>query len=153
MIREIPAELQPVRGVRLYEMRQVADPVRGCLTMAEFSDELPFIPCRYFMTYAIPARQVRGDHAHRHCSQFAICVSGCCEVSLDDGLRQGLIRLHRPTQGLLIPPMTWTRVHHCTPDSSLLVLASHSYEPRDYIHDYRQFLTLAAQDESQPVPA
>lgn len=138
-----------VKGVCRYEMRHVDDPVRGSLTMAEFSDDLPFIPCRYFITYAIPASQVRGDHAHLRCSQFVICVSGCCEVALDDGLHQEVIRLDRPTQGLLIPPLTWTRVHHQTPDSALLVLASHPYEARDYIHDYRRFLTLAAPEEIQ----
>ncbi|MBV6498907.1 MAG: TDP-4-oxo-6-deoxy-alpha-D-glucose-3,4-oxoisomerase [Prosthecobacter sp.] len=148
-------DLQPVagqslvRGVRRFEMRHVADPVRGNLTMAEFSDDLPFIPCRYFITYAIPASQVRGDHAHLCCSQFVVCVSGCCDVSLDDGLHQDVFHLDRPTLGLLIPPLTWTRVHHRTADSALLVLASHPYEARDYIHDYRRFLTLASTEELQ----
>ena len=138
-----------VRGVRSFEMRHVTDPVRGSLTMAEFREDLPFIPCRYFITYAIPARQVRGDHAHLRCSQFVLCVNGCCELSLDDGLHQNVFHLDRPTLGVLIPPMTWTRVHHRTPDSALLVLASHPYEPGDYIHDYRRFLALSSREQLQ----
>lgn len=142
-----------VRGVRRFEMRHVADPVRGNLTMAEFSDDLPFIPCRYFITYAIPVSQMRGDHAHLCCSQFVVCVSGCCDVSLDDGLHQDVFHLDRPTLGLLIPPLTWTKVNHRTADSALLVLASHPYEARDYIHDYRRFLTLASPEELPPAQA
>ena len=53
------------------------------------------------------------------------------------------------TLGLLIAPMIWTRVLHITPDSALLVLASHPYEPGDYIRDYRRFLALSSREQLQ----
>ncbi|MDB6138523.1 MAG: isomerase, partial [Verrucomicrobiaceae bacterium] len=51
-----------VRGVRLYEMREVEDHRRGSLTVGEFGHDLPFIPRRYFITHDIPTAQTRGEH-------------------------------------------------------------------------------------------
>ena len=78
-----------VKGVRLYEMRHIIDLARGSLTVGEFGDELPFVPLRFFLTYQIPQRTVRGEHAHRRCEQFLVCVRGSCVVSVDDGRGAG----------------------------------------------------------------
>lgn len=132
-----------VRGVRIYELRQIIDPARGNLTVGEFGDELPFLPKRFFLTYQIPQRTVRGEHAHRKCEQFLICVRGSCVVSVDDGGRCDQIVLDRPTLGIYVPPMVWAVEHQHSWDSTLMVFASEHYEPDDYIRDYTEFLRLA----------
>lgn len=132
-----------LKGVRLYEMRTIVDPERGNLTVGEFGSELPFIPHRFFLTYHIPRRTVRGEHAHRKCEQFLICVRGSCAVLVDDGRQKEEFILDRPTLGVYVPPMVWAVEHQHSWDSTLMVFASDPYDPDDYIRDYDEFLRLA----------
>lgn len=140
-----------VSGVRLQEMKHVPDPVRGHLTVGEFASDLPFLPQRYFLTFQVPSQQTRGEHAHRTCAQFLVCVHGSCKVSADDGVSTEEFVLDRPTLGLYVPSMIWTSTYAHSPDSVLMVLASHAYDPEDYICDYPAFL-LQAQELTSPRP-
>ncbi len=142
MIHETVIEDCTVRGVRLFEMRHVVDGVRGNLAALEFTQDLPFVPQRIFMTYGIPSQSTRGEHAHLLCAQFLVCVHGECHLCVDDGVNREEFCLNRPTHGVLVPPMVWAREHLHSADSVLLVLASRPYEPADYIRDYSEFLTI-----------
>jgi len=53
-----------VRGVDLYHFPLVKD-LRGDLTVGEMEKDLPFSPKRYFIVFAVPSPEVRGQHAHR----------------------------------------------------------------------------------------
>lgn len=140
MIHETVIETCSVRGVQLFEMRHVVDHVRGHLTALEFTQDLPFVPQRIFMTYGIPSQSTRGEHAHRLCEQFLVCVHGECHVMVDDGEKREEFCLNRPTFGVLVPSMVWAQEHRHSQDSVLMVLASRPYEAGDYIRDYEQFL-------------
>lgn len=144
MIQELVNEACSVRGVRLFEMRHVVDHARGNLAALEYNRDLPFTPQRCFLTYAIPSQQTRGEHAHRRCAQFLVCAHGECHLRVDDGENSEEFCLNRPTFGVLVPPMVWATEHLHSDDSVLLVLASHPYEPEDYIRDYREFLAMVA---------
>lgn len=134
------AEVRPssVRGVKLYRLPLFQDH-RGNLTVGEFGGFLPFVPQRYFITYQVPGRNVRGEHAHRECAQFLTCVRGACTVSVDDGTTRQEFRLDDPRIGVLVPPMVWAAEFDHTEDSVLVVFASHSYDPQDYVRDYAEF--------------
>jgi UDP-2-acetamido-3-amino-2,3-dideoxy-glucuronate N-acetyltransferase len=127
-----------VRGVKLYELPYFAD-FRGSLSFAEFPGRLPFLPKRYFLTYNVPSREVRGEHAHRQCHQFLVCVAGNCSVIVDDGTKRAETVLDRPTLGIHIPPMIWSVEYKHSPQTVLMVLASDVYQPDDYIRDYDRF--------------
>lgn len=150
MIHETTIDTCSVRGVRLYEMRHVVDPVRGNLAALEFSEELPFTAQRIFLTYGIPSLSTRGEHAHRLCEQFLVCVHGECHVRVDDGENSEEFCLNRPTFGLLVPPMVWAQEHLHSPDSVLVVLASRPYEPEDYIRDYSEFKGMVKKWKTKP---
>jgi dTDP-4-dehydrorhamnose 3,5-epimerase-like enzyme len=132
-----------VRGVVTYELPYIED-ARGNLTVGEFGRPLPFVPQRYFITFAIPSGTQRGEHAHYECAQFFICVHGSCTVLVDDGVRQEEFLLDRPTLGLYLPPMVWATESNHTHDAKLMVFASHHYDTADYIRDYVEFQALAA---------
>jgi UDP-2-acetamido-3-amino-2,3-dideoxy-glucuronate N-acetyltransferase len=142
MIHKTTIETCSVRGVRLFEMRHVLDPIRGNLTALEFTQDLPFAPQRIFMTYGIPSQSTRGEHAHLLCEQFLVCVHGECHVLVDDGENREEFCLNHPAHGLLVPPMVWAQEHLHSSDSVLMVLASHPYEPSDYIRDYNEFRAM-----------
>lgn len=131
-----------VGEVRLHRMRVVEDP-RGALTVGEFGPEIPFRPQRYFIVFDVPSAEARGEHAHRRCHQFLICVRGSCAVIVDDGRRRREIVLDHLSLGLHLPPMTWGVQYRYTAEAALLVFCSDHYDARDYIRDYGEFAALA----------
>lgn len=140
---EATVEELPVAGVTLHHFLVVPD-LRGHLTVGDFGPQVPFAPRRFFMVYGVPNREIRGEHAHRECHQFLICVQGSCAVVADDGRIRAEVVLDTPRRGLYLPPMTWGIQYKYTADAMLLVFASHPYDPSDYIREYEQFLDEVA---------
>lgn len=128
-----------VSGVCIYELFHIHDE-RGDLAVGEFEANIPFQPKRFFFAYGVPNDQSRGEHAHKTCQQFFICVNGSISITVDDGRNRDEVKLDRPHHGLHVPPGIWALQHRFTPSTVLMVFASHVYDPSDYIHDYNQFL-------------
>ncbi len=122
----------------LHTLKLVKD-LRGDLSVGEFRKDLPFVPERYFMVFDVPSRKVRGEHAHRTCEQFLICVHGSCSVMLDDGSHRRELILDRPNLGIYMPAMIWGAQYKYSKDAVLLVFASHPYDSADYIRSYQDF--------------
>ncbi|MHC1781618.1 MAG: WxcM-like domain-containing protein [Anaerolineaceae bacterium] len=128
-----------VTGAAIYELPVVID-LRGSLTFAEIEKSLPFPPKRFFLVYDVPGEEVRGEHSHRTCHQFLVCVKGKCSVIVDDGLHRAEVLLDQPNLGIYIAPLVWATEYKYSKDAILLVLASDVYNADDYIRDYEQFL-------------
>ena len=139
---EVGATATAVTGVKLHHMPRVAD-IRGSLTVGEFDRSIPFAAKRYFMVFGVPSMETRGEHAHRECHQFLICVRGSCAVVADDGINRQEFLLDRPDVGIHLPPMVWGIQYKYSADAVLLVFASHYYDGADYIRDYSEFRQLA----------
>jgi acetyltransferase-like isoleucine patch superfamily enzyme/dTDP-4-dehydrorhamnose 3,5-epimerase-like enzyme len=123
----------------LYELPRFED-MRGSLTVLEWVGLLPFVPVRMFNVFDVPSSRVRGEHAHRECHQFLMCVSGSVHVMTDDGTSRRQYVLDTPSMGLHIPPMTWASQFRYSEHAVLIVLASHLYDAGDYVRDYAAFL-------------
>jgi len=132
-----------VSGVTLHRLKRAAD-LRGSLSVGEFPRDIPFEVKRYFLVYDVPSAETRGEHAHRACHQFLICVHGSCAVVADDGMRRQEFRLDRPDVGVHLPPMVWGTQYKYSADAVLLVFASAHYDAADYVRDYSEFLALRA---------
>jgi acetyltransferase-like isoleucine patch superfamily enzyme/dTDP-4-dehydrorhamnose 3,5-epimerase-like enzyme len=129
-----------VDGVAVHRFAEHAD-IRGLLTAGSFAtDRIGFVPRRWFLVYDVPGRDVRGEHAHRTCHQFMVCVSGTVSVMVDDGEHRRQVELTERTIGIHVPPMVWATQYRYEPDSVLLVFASDEYDPDDYIRDYSEFI-------------
>jgi UDP-2-acetamido-3-amino-2,3-dideoxy-glucuronate N-acetyltransferase len=128
-----------VAGVTVHRLPRVID-MRGNLTAGEFGKSVPFDVKRYFMVFDVPSLETRGEHAHRECHQFLICVRGSCALVADDGKDRQEFVLNAPDLGVHLPPMTWGIQYKYTSDAVLLVFASHYYDSGDYIRDYSTFL-------------
>jgi hypothetical protein len=136
-----------VGDAALFRMKRVVD-LRGSLTVAEIDKDLPFTPRRYFVVYDVPSEELRGEHAHRACHQFLIAIRGCCRILLDDGASRAETTLNSPDVGVYMPPMIWGTQYRYTRDAALLVFASHTYDPADYIRTYDEFLQEVARKKS-----
>lgn len=148
-VRSAPHDDRPsiretsVRGVQIHRLPLARD-MRGALVAGELDDRLPFVARRYFVVFDVPSSEVRGEHAHRTCHQFLVCIHGRVHVIADDGTHREEIVLDDNRTGVYLPPMTWGTQYRYSADCSLLVLASHPYDPDDYIRDYDAFLAAVA---------
>ncbi|MBP7051985.1 MAG: WxcM-like domain-containing protein [Phycisphaerae bacterium] len=131
-----------VRGVTLREFTHVND-LRGNLCVMEWEKDLPFPPQRVFFVHGVPNVRVRGEHAHRKCHQFLVCVKGSVCVVADDGLQREEFLLDSPWLGLYLPPLVWGIQYKYSADAILMVFASHPYDASDYIRNYDEFLNVA----------
>jgi dTDP-4-dehydrorhamnose 3,5-epimerase-like enzyme len=135
-----------VGNATLHELNFVED-LRGNLSAGEFGRDIPFTPKRYFVVFDVPSKEVRGEHAHKTCQQFLVCVSGSVSVLLDDGKQRCEVRLDRPNRGIHVPPMVWGTQYRYSADCVLLVFASHYYDPDDYIRTYREYLNRLLEEK------
>jgi acetyltransferase-like isoleucine patch superfamily enzyme len=129
-----------INQAALYRIQNFRD-LRGSLAVTEFT-QLPFIPQRQFIVYNVPTYKVRGEHAHYECEQFLIAVAGSLSVIVDDGHNSKEVLLNSSEYGLFLPKLTWGVQYKFSADAILLVLASLSYDPDDYIRDYEKFLSV-----------
>lgn len=127
-----------VKNVALHDFPIIKD-LRGSLSVGEFEKQIPFPVRRYFLVFDVPSKEVRGEHAHKECHQFLICVKGSVAVVADDGVHRQEFILDNPGKGLHLPPLTWGIQYKYSDDAVLLVFASHYYDSKDYIRDYQEF--------------
>lgn len=127
--------------INIAELPTITDR-RGCLTFAQFPDNIPFSVSRVYFIYKTDNDSPRGFHAHRELQQLMIAISGSFEVTLDDGQSREKVILTNPTQALLIDRMIWREMHNFSQDAICLVLASMPYDESDYIRNYDEFLTV-----------
>lgn len=128
-----------IPGVELIRFHEAVDS-RGKLIAMEVDELLPFQAKRLFTVSSVPEGELRGIHAHRECHQFMIPVSGEVDVIVADGVKAERWVLDSPSIGLHIPPLVWGTQLNFSKNATILVLASDSYRPEDYIHHWGDFL-------------
>lgn len=126
---------------RIIELTAAND-IRGYLSAGETGRELPFEPKRFFVVFNVPSIEARGSHAHKECHQLLICVSGSVRALVHDGTTGREYVLNSPNHALYMPPMTWGTQFQYSKDAVLVVLASHQYDPDDYIRTFEDFSSL-----------
>lgn len=117
---------------------------RGSLCVLEGQRDTDFPIARVYYIFGTQAGVARGFHAHRALQQLAVCVSGRCTMTLDDGRDRRSFVLDRPDMGVTIGPMIWREMHDFSDDAVLMVLADQQYDEADYIRNYDEFLVMVA---------
>jgi hypothetical protein len=107
----------------------ISDP-RGSLLAID--KVLPFEIKRVFFIYDVTAE--RGGHRHHVCRMAMIAVQGQVEVFCDNGQEKKTFQLNSPEDVLVIEPEDWHTMKF-SPDAVLTVMASHSYDKSDYVHE------------------
>ena len=120
----------------------LASDSRGDLVAIEFEKQLPFRPNRFFTTFNVPNKALRGEHAHVNCEQVLVAIAGKIRVLLNDGSHSQEFILDDPNIGLYIPKLVWGTQESLEPSSVLGVFASHNYEESDYIRNFDSFINL-----------
>lgn len=128
---------------RLVQLKGIPDD-RGLLVIGESGQHQPFVTRRFFVIRDVPVGASRGAHAHRECEQLVVVLSGSCRISLIDAQGKDDLTLGSPLDALYVPTMVWLETKDFAPGTVMLVLASHGYDPDDYIRSLREFLLAIA---------
>ena len=91
----------------------------GGLCAIEGGIDAPFDILRVFTVSALKG-SIRGEHAHKKCSQFMVCVSGAIEVTCDNGIEETTYQLDSPSAGLNVKPGIWAREKYLTENGSFV---------------------------------
>lgn len=131
------AELKTVDSIGTYDLPVFVKPDSE-LVVAEAESHLPISIQRVF---AIRAEKgtMRGNHAHRQCTQVLVCLHGKVAVRCDDGDSSRTVELDRPSRALLIPPSIWAEQTYLESPTLLMVLCDRPFEEEDYIRDRAEF--------------
>ncbi len=104
---------------------------RGNLTVIE--KVIPFEIRRIFYIYGVD-NSIRGGHRHKQTTQAAICIKGSCSIYNNNNIKQETFLLDSPSKCLILEPDDWHYMSDFTQDAILMVLASHYFDPHDYIY-------------------
>ena len=86
---------------------------------------------------------IRGDHAHKKCSQFLFPILGKIKVDYVTKKKEGSVLLDfSKREGYLLKPKTWCKIKFLTKNAILLVACDMEYEFKDYIESYTEFLKI-----------
>ena len=111
----------------------------GKLSVINFNNNFPFKVKRIFFLYG-KKNKVRGNHAHKKCSQFFVPLSGKIILyikTLND--RKKIVLSQSAKTSILIPPKYWCTVKFVSKNSILMVVCDHYYDPKDYIKDFKNY--------------
>lgn len=131
-------ELATVDSIRLIELQNY---IHGNGSLAVFEkDNIPEFNLQRVFFIAAQKNAIRGNHAHKLCSQLLISLSGDIEIYCDDSLSKIKHTLSSPKVGLMIPPGIWSKQVYNSPQNHLAVLCDYPYNEDEYIREYSDFL-------------
>ncbi len=135
-----------INDVRLVELPKFTDP-RGNLSFAEQNNHIPFSIQRTYWIYDVPGGESRGGHAFFETNEFIISISGCFDVTVDDGKNKKTFRLDRSYYGLFIPKGLWRTMENFSTNSLALEFADTKYDRSDYVMSYEEYLKMKSNGE------
>ena len=107
-----------------------------------FNNKFPIKVKRIFIIYG-KKKYIRGDHAHKKCSQVFFPIMGKIKINMRYKKTEKSINLsHKDSKALLVPPIIWSRVEFLKNNSVVLVLTDYEYDFKDYIETYNEFIVF-----------
>ena len=114
----------------------------GKLLPITFNNKFPIKVKRIFIIYG-KKKYIRGDHAHKKCSQIFLPIMGKIKINMKYKKTEKIINLsHRGSKALLVPPRIWSSVEFLNNNSVVLVLTDYEYDYKDYIETYKEFIAF-----------
>lgn len=83
---------------------------------------------------------MRGNHAHKDCSQFLFSINGNIKIHIDDGKKIKICNL-KFGNILRIKPLNWLKIY-LKKNQILAVICDKQYSKNEYIRDYKKFHRL-----------
>tara|TARA_E500000331_G_C17189094_1_gene684036 strand:+ start:500 stop:889 length:390 start_codon:yes stop_codon:yes gene_type:complete len=114
----------------------------GTLIPFSLKKSFPIKPKRIFFVNG-KKNFIRGNHAHKKCSQFLFPLSGKTMIQLENfRFKKTYILDYKKKEGLLLKPKTWCKIKFLTNNVVLMVVCDKEYKFSDYIEKYQEFLKI-----------
>ena len=114
--------------------------ITGKLIPLVFNKKFPIKAKRIFFVYG-KKNKIRGDHAHKKCSQFFIPIFG--KVILDiktPKMKKKIVLNHLSKIAVLVPPKYWCSIKFTNKNSILMVICDKNYDFDDYLESYDDYI-------------
>ena len=119
--------------------------VSGKLLPITFDKKFPIKVKRIFFIYG-KKNKLRGDHAHKKCSQLFIPIAGKVLLEIKTiKIKKKIILNNSSKFGILVPPGYWCKVKFFNNNSILMVGCDKYYDPKDYINNFKTYKKLFKQ--------
>ena len=111
----------------------------GKLVPFTFNKKFPLKVKRIFFIHGAK-NKIRGNHAHKKCTQFFITISGkiILEVKNLHSKKKYLIKSNSK-YGILVPSKYWCKVKFLVKDSVLMVITDQHYKFDDYLETFDEY--------------
>tara|TARA_B100001765_G_C19198961_1_gene204374 strand:- start:17 stop:421 length:405 start_codon:yes stop_codon:yes gene_type:complete len=115
----------------------------GNLIPLTFNKKFPMKVKRVFFLLG-KKNKVRGNHAHKKCSQFFIPLQGKFILDIrTPNTKKKIVLNHLSKTAVLVPPKYWCSIKFVKKNSILMVACNYEYDVNDYIKnfiDYKKYL-------------
>ena len=114
--------------------------ITGKLIPLVFNKKFPIKAKRIFFIYG-KKNKIRGNHAHKKCSQFFIPIFG--KVILDiktPKIKKRIVLNHLSKIAVLVPPKYWCSIKFTNKNSILMVVCDKNYDFDDYLESYDDYI-------------
>ena len=111
----------------------------GKLTPITFNKNFPFKIKRIFFLHG-KINKVRGDHAHKKCTQLFMPISGKMVLKISTPKLTKKISVSTNSKfAILVPPKYWCSIKFLKKNSILMVMNDREYEFNDYIETFNEY--------------
>ena len=127
--------MKKIKKIKIKSFKSVS----GKLIPISFNKKFPFLIKRVFFLYS-SKNKVRGDHAHKKCSQLFMAISGKVILNIRTPNSKKSIPINKNSKyAILVPPKYWCSVKFVKKNSILMVMTDRFYEFKDYIETFNEY--------------
>ena len=127
-----------MKKIRKFKLKSYSR-ISGKLMPINFDKKFPIKVKRIFFING-KKNKIRGEHAHKKCSQFFIPIQGKMTLIIETPNNKKSIILSRFSKTtVLVPPKYWCSIKFLEKNSILMVACDKRYEPNDYLESFEEY--------------
>ena len=127
--------MKKIRKIKIKSFKSTS----GKLIPISFNKKFPFSIKRIFFLYG-KEKKIRGDHAHKKCSQLFMAVSGKMILNIKSPYSKRTFSIGKSSKyAILVPPKYWCSVKFVKKESILMVMNDRYYEFSDYLETFTEY--------------
>lgn len=125
--------------IKILKLKKITNS-NGSLIPVDLNKFSKFKIKRFFILYG-NKNNLRGDHAHKKCTQIFIVISGKIELEIINKKKKKKFILNKNKKlALLVSPLNWCKIKFLENNSEVLVLCDYKFLEKEYIRKFEEFL-------------
>ena len=133
------SEIKAYLPIKTFKLRKIIN-TNGSLVPIDLKKFSKFRIKRFFILYG-KKNDIRGNHAHKKCTQIFIALSGKAELKISNKkTKKKIILSFNKNKGVYVEPLNWCIIKFLKKNSSILVLCNYKFSEKEYIRKFKNFL-------------